>query len=418
MSSPFPPPGVTVLTVSELTRAVRQQLEETFVNVWVEGEVSNLARPSSGHQYLTLKDDAAPLKAVLYRGVGLRLKFDLADGMRVIARGRLMVYEPRGEYQFAIEEIQPKGVGPLELAFRQLKEKLSVRGWFEPKRKKPLPRIPRRLALVTSATGSAVRDMLEILSRRWPAVEVWVCPVRVQGEGSVPEIVAALALLNRLRPADGVPLDLLILGRGGGSLEDLWSFNEEAVAEAIVTSRIPVVTGIGHEDDLTIADMVADRRCLTPSDAATQTVPDRVKVLEWLEGLEDKMRDRLRTRLEAARAKVDDLASHRCFRLPLERVREEEHRLDEWAERMGRAARQRWEQARQRLEAAAARLEGLSPLNVLARGYSLTRKENETGVLGSADDVQPGDRIVTRLHKGRVVSRVETTSSEPEASAK
>jgi exodeoxyribonuclease VII large subunit len=345
------------------------------------------------------------------------LKFDLTDGMRVIARGRLIVYEPKGIYQFAIEEIQPKGVGPLELAFRQLKEKLSVRGWFDPKRKKPLPRIPRRLALVTSATGSAVRDMLEILSRRWPAVEVWVCPVRVQGEGSVPEIVAALALLNRLRPADGVPLDLLILGRGGGSLEDLWSFNEEAVAEAIVGSRIPVVTGIGHEDDLTIADMVADRRCLTPSDAATQTVPDRVKVLEWLEGLEDKMRDRLRTRLEAARTKVDELASHRCFRLPLERVREEERRLDEWAERMGRAARQRWEQARQRLEAAAARLEGLSPLNVLARGYSLTRMENETSVLRSADDVQPGDRIVTRLHKGRVVSRVETTSSEPEASA-
>jgi exodeoxyribonuclease VII large subunit len=413
MTSPFPPPGVTVLTVGELTRAVREKLEEAFVNVWVEGEVSNLAKPSSGHQYLTLKDDTAPLKAVLYRGVGLRLKFDLTDGMHVIARGRLMVYEPRGEYQFAIEEIQPKGVGPLELAFRQLKEKLSVRGWFEPGRKKRLPRIPRRMVLVTSATGSAVRDMLEILARRWPAVEVWVCPVRVQGEGAVPEVVAALGALNRLRPADGVPIDLLILGRGGGSLEDLWTFNEEAVAEAIVASRIPVVTGIGHEDDLTIADMVADRRCLTPSDAAARCVPDRAEVMAWLEGLEGKMRDRLQSRIETARTKLDELASRRCFRLPLERVRDEERRLDDWLGRMDRAARQRLEQARQRVEAAAARLESVSPLNVLARGYSLTRKESEKDVLRTTERVRPGDILVTQLHQGRIVSRVEEAEYEP-----
>jgi exodeoxyribonuclease VII large subunit len=413
MTSPFPPPGVTVLTVGELTRAVREKLEEAFVNVWVEGEVSNLAKPNSGHQYLTLKDDVAPLKSVLYRGVGLRLKFDLTDGMRVIARGRLMVYEPRGEYQFAIEEIQPKGVGPLELAFRQLKEKLSVRGWFDPGRKKRLPRIPRRMVLVTSATGSAVRDMLEILARRWPAVEVWVCPVRVQGEGAVPEVVAALAALNRLRPADGVPIDLLILGRGGGSLEDLWTFNEEAVAEAIVASRIPVVTGIGHEDDLTIADMVADKRCLTPSDAATQTVPDRAKVLEWLESLEDRLRAKLLSQLETARTKLDELAARRCFRLPLERVRDEERRLDDWLGRLDRAARQRLEQARQRLDAAAGRLESVSPLNVLARGYSLTRKDSEKDVLRTTEHVRPGDILVTQLHRGRIVSRVEEAEYEP-----
>jgi exodeoxyribonuclease VII large subunit len=407
MASPFPPPGVKVLTVGELTRAIRQQLEETFANVWIEGEVSNLARPSSGHQYLTLKDDTAPLKAVLYRGVGLRMKFDLVDGMRVVARGRLMIYEPRGEYQFAIEEIQPKGVGPLELAFRQLKEKLSLKGYFDPRRKKPLPRIPRRLVLVTSSTGSAVRDMLEILSRRWPAVEVWVCPVRVQGEGSVPEIVAALAALNRLQPAAGQPIDLLILGRGGGSLEDLWTFNEEAVAEAIVGSGIPIVTGIGHEDDLTIADMVADKRYLTPSDAAARSVPDRAEVLAWLEGLEQKLRDKLRTRLDAAKSRLDELASRHCFRQPLDRVRDEESRLDDWSTRMERAVRQRLEQTHQRLEALAARLESLSPLNVLARGYSLTRRENEATVLRTAEQVRSGDRIVTQLHQGRIVSRVE-----------
>ncbi len=407
MSSPFPPPGVKVLTVGELTRAVRQQLEEAFGNVWVEGEVSNLSRPSSGHQYFTLKDDTAPLDAVLYRGVGLRLKFDLVDGMRVIARGRLTVYEPKGKYQFAIEEIQPKGVGPLELAFRQLKEKLSVKGYFEPRRKKPLPRIPRRLVLVTSPTGSAVRDMLEILARRWPATQVWVCPVRVQGEGSVPEIVAALGMLNRLQPADGLPIDLLILGRGGGSLEDLCTVNEEAVAEAMVASRLPIVTGIGHEDDLTIADMVADKRYLTPSDAATRSVPDRAEVLTWLEGLEDKMRDKLRTRLDAVKARLDELAARRCFRQPLDRLRDEERRLDEWSARMARAVQQRLEQSRHRLEALASRLESLSPLNVLARGYSLTRREDEQHVLRTAALVRPGDRLVTQLSQGRLVSRVE-----------
>src|SRR5437763_292458 len=236
MSSPFPPAGVKVLTVGELTRAIKGTLEEGYASVWGVGGVSTLARPCSGHMSLTLKDDEAPLKAVLYRGIALRLRFDLQDGMRIIARGRLTLYMPRGEYQFLIEELQPKGIGPLELAFRQLKEKLSVRGYFDPRRKKKLPRIPRRIGLVTSPTGSAVRDMLEVLSRRWPATEVWVCPVRVQGEGAAEEIAAALALLNRIGGAGPTPIDVLILGRGGGSLEDLWPFNEEVVAPALYTS--------------------------------------------------------------------------------------------------------------------------------------------------------------------------------------
>ena len=274
MAVAFPPPGVPVFSIGELTRAIKGELEETFSSVWVEGEVSNLSRPSAyGHQYMTLKDDEAPLKAVLYRAIALRMKYDLSDGMRVIARGRLTLYMPRGEYQLLIEEIQPKGIGPLELAFRQLKEKLSLQGYFDPKRKRKLPRIPRRLALVTSRSGSAVRDMLEILSRRWPAAEVWLAPVRVQGEGAAAEVAEALDKLNRLADG-GASLDVVVLGRGGGSLEDLWTFNEECVAQAIFQSRIPVVTGIGHEDDLTIADMVADVRALTPSEAAEKVVPD------------------------------------------------------------------------------------------------------------------------------------------------
>lgn len=412
MPVPFPPPGVKVLTIGELTRALKGVLEETYATVWVEGEVSNLSRPSSyGHQYLTLKDDEAPLKAVLYRAIALRMRFDLRDGMRVIARGRLTLYMPRGEYQLLIEEIQPKGIGPLELAFRQLKEKLSLRGYFEPKRKRKPPRIPRRIVLVTSPSGSAVRDMLEILSRRWPAAEVWICPVHVQGEGAPAEVAEAIRALNRLASA-GTSLDVLIVGRGGGSLEDLWTFNEECVAQAIYDSRIPVVTGIGHEDDLTIADMVADLRALTPSEAAEKVVPDRAAVLEWLAGLETRFRTDLRRRLDVAQSRLDELARRPCFRRPLERIRQEERQLDDWSERLQRAVRRRIEQLHEQIKTRAEKLESLSPLNVLARGYSLTRREGESLMLHDSQQVRPGERIVTRLQHGQVISRVEETRGD------
>src|SRR5262249_37876050 len=211
-------------------------------------------------------------------------------GMGVPAGGRLILSLPRGEYQLKIEEIQPKGIGPLELAFRQLREKLFTRGYFDPGRKKPLPRIPSRVVLVTSATGSAVRDMLEVLCRRWPAVGVWICPVRVQGEEAALEIATAIDRINHISREDGFAIDVLLLGRGGGSLEDLWPFNEEIVADAIYRSSIPIVTGIGHEDDLTIADLVADLRALTPTEAAERVVPNRAEVLEWLAGLETRFR--------------------------------------------------------------------------------------------------------------------------------
>jgi exodeoxyribonuclease VII large subunit len=410
MSVPFPPPGVQVLTIGELTRALKGMLEETYTNVWVEGEVSNLSRPSAyGHQYLTLKDEEAPLKAVLYRAIALRLRFDLRDGMRIIARGRLTLYMPRGEYQLLIEEIQPKGIGPLELAFRQLKEKLSLKGYFDPKRKRELPRFKRRIALVTSPGGSAVRDMLEILSRRWPATEVWVCPVRVQGEGAAAEVAEAIGTLNRIEAIRPGTIDVMIVGRGGGSLEDLWTFNEECVAQAIFHSRIPVVAGIGHEDDLTIADMVADLRALTPSEAAEKVVPDRALVLDWLAKLESRFRTDLRRRLDLAQARLAELADRPCFRRPLARIRQEEERLDECNERLQRAFERRLEQMDEQLGGLAARLESLSPLNVLGRGYSLTHKEGETAMLHEASQVRPGERIVTRLQRGEIVSRVEET---------
>jgi exodeoxyribonuclease VII large subunit len=409
MNAPLVPENVTVLGVAELTRRIKEVVEGGFPSVWVSGEVSNLNRPSSGHLYLTLKDSEATLKTVIYRGIALRMKFDLRDGMEVLVRGRLNVYLPQGIYQLVGEEVQPRGIGPLELAFRQLSEKLFAKGYFDPKRKKRLPRLPRRIVLVTSPTGSAVRDMLEVLGRRWPLAEVWVCPVPVQGEGAGLKIAEAIGRLNRVR--DDVPL--MIVGRGGGSLEDLWAFNEECVAGAIYASRIPVVTGIGHEDDLTIADKVADVRALTPSEAAERVVPDRAELLEWLDGLGGQMRNQLRQRVQRAQQKLVDLAARRCFRLPLDRLREEERRLDDWADRARRALRQRLELARQRLEGLAARLESVSPLNVLARGYSLTRTEADGAVVRSPTQVRPGDRLVTTVRDGRVVSRVETLAETP-----
>ena len=411
MNQAFLPDGVKVLTVSELTQGVKTLMEEAFPLVWVTGEVSNLARPSSGHLYLTLKDASCQLRAVMWRGAAQKLRYELRDGMEVIACGRLSVYPARGEYQLVVERLEPKGIGALELAFRQLREKLFRLGYFAAERKKPLPAFPRRVALVTSPSGAAVRDMLEILGRRWPAVEVWVCPVRVQGEGAGEEIAAAVRLLNQLKE-----VDVMIVGRGGGSLEDLWAFNEECLARAIVESRIPVVSAVGHEIDLTIADLVADRRALTPSEAAELVVPNRADHLEGLNAAEARLRDLLRNRLTMARNRLDDLAQRRVFRLPLERIRDQERRLDEWSERLQRALRQRLIRLRESVGGLAARLETLSPLNVLGRGYSLTRRFDDPTLVRSADQVRPGDCLVTDVHRGRIISRVEEISASPASS--
>src|SRR4051812_13204517 len=237
------------LTVSQLTVQVRGAVEAKFPSVWVVGEVSGFTRASSGHWYFTLKDAAAQIKTVAFRGINLRLRFDPRDGMEVVARGRLTVYEPRGEYQFLVEEMHPKGVGAAELALRQLKEKLLAKGYFDRKRKRPLPRPPRRVALVASATGAAIRDMIEVFAQRWPFTELVVRPTRVQGEGAAQDVALALKQLNWLDRNNRLSFDAIVLGRGGGSAEDLWAFNEEVVADAIFASRIPVVSAVGHETD-------------------------------------------------------------------------------------------------------------------------------------------------------------------------
>lgn len=415
MGEPAVEEKVRPLTITELTQGVKSVLEEGFPSVWVVGEISGYKKHTSGHIYLTLKDATAQLAAVVYRGVALRLRNDLRDGLEVIARGRLIVYPPQGKYQLAVEEIQPKGIGAKEEELRRLREKLFQLGYFAPERKKRLPRFPRRVALVTSPTGAAVRDMLEVLARRWPAVEVWVCPVPVQGEGAGTKIAEMIHRLNQLHTRGGLRLDVLIVGRGGGSTEDLWAFNEETLAHALFRSRIPVVSAVGHEIDVTLADSVADVRALTPTDAATKVVPDRIELLEGLRELEAQFHAAVTRYVETGRQKLADLAARPPFRRPLQRLRDQESQLDDLSDRLHRALRHRLARFRERLDSQAAQLETLSPLNVLARGYSLTRRDQDQLLLRDAAQVQSGDLLVTRLQRGEIVSRVVTTRShEPE----
>lgn len=404
--SAAPKLNTDVLTVSALTTQLRGLIEGRFPSVWVSGEVSNLTRAASGHIYFTLKDAKAQLKAAFFRGFNLRLKFDPKDGLEVLARGRISVYDPRGEYQLLVEELQPQGIGAAELALRQLKEKLLARGYFDPRRKRPLPRFPKRVAVIASATGAAVRDVIELFAQRWPRAEVVVRPSRVQGAGAAAEIAAAIRLLNRFHQTGQLTLDAIVLGRGGGSAEDLWAFNEEVLAEAIFESGVPVVSAVGHETDVTVADLVADVRAETPSAAVVALAPHRQELMAGLLDLRDRFTEAVLGRIRLGRQQLDQIAGRPAFRRPLQRVHDLGQRLDDTAARLQRAAKVRLTLAQQRLAALAGRLETLSPLNVLSRGYSLTRTEDGR-LIRDATTVQPGDRLITRLASGEITSRVE-----------
>jgi exodeoxyribonuclease VII large subunit len=394
------PENLPIRTVRELTADVKAVIETGFQNVWIVGEISSLSRPSSGHLYFSLKDKEALVRAVVWRSTAQRLGFQPHDGLEVIGRGKLTVYPPRGDYQLVLDELHPKGLGIQDLALRKLKEKLAALGWFAPERKKPLPRFPRRLALVTSLSGAAVRDMLEILGRRWPLAEVWVVGVRVQGAGAAIEIASVLKFLDRLPQ-----IDTILLGRGGGSSEDLSAFNDEIVAKAIFECRIPIISAVGHEIDVTIADLVADRRALTPSEAAELATPDREELLQHLRQRSHRLVDLMRGRINALKHRLAGLSQSRVLRQPLEAVREREQRLDDWHERLRRAMNQRLERHRHALAARAAQLDSLSPLNVLARGYSLTRIDGK--LLHSVQSVVVGDALEIILADGRLQAAVE-----------
>ncbi|MBN1910189.1 MAG: exodeoxyribonuclease VII large subunit [Pirellulales bacterium] len=392
-----------ILTVSELTAGIKELLEAAFPSVWVAGEISDLARPRSGHCYLTLKDESSQIRAVLWRSTAARVKFDMQDGLEVVCRGHVDVYAPRGSYQFIVDAIQPKGLGALELALRQLREKLAREGLFDAQRKRPLPRFVRRIAVVTSPTGAAVRDFLQVLGRRWRGADVLVVPVRVQGEGAAGEIAQAIGLVNRLPE----PPDCLVVTRGGGSLEDLWAFNEEPVVRAIAASGVPVVSAVGHEIDVTLSDLAADVRAATPSEAAELLAPDTDDLMARLRQIQRRLTVALRARAAAARARLDALVARRALRRPLEMIHDRQRRLDELDARSTRAMNHRLELAHRRVEALSARLDTLSPLSVLARGYSLTHRTFDGHLLRTATDVTPGEQITTRLAQGQIVSRVE-----------
>ena len=392
-----------ILSVAELTARIKDVLETTFPAVWVGGEIGDLARPRSGHCYFTLKDAQAQVPAVIWRTTASRLRFELHDGLEVACRGRVEVYAPRGKYQLIVEAIEPQGIGALELAFRQLHERLSKEGLFDPARKRPLPRFPRRIAVVTSPSGAAIRDFLEVLRRRWCGADVLVVPVRVQGEGAGEEIAAAIRLVNRLSG----PIDCLVVTRGGGSLEDLWAFNEEVVVRSIAASRIPVVSGVGHEIDVTLSDLAADVRALTPSEAAERVAPAAEELGQTLRQYHRRLAAAIRSRAAEAGRRWTSLAQHRLFRRPLTLVHDLARRLDELEARSQRSIREGALRSRSRVEALAARLHSLSPLAVLGRGYSLTRRVADGQVVRDAGDLARGDEINTRFARGQAISRVE-----------
>jgi exodeoxyribonuclease VII large subunit len=392
------------LTVAQLTAQIKNTLEGAFTSVWIVGEISNLSRPQSGHSYFTLKDDQAQIRAVMWRSAAARLKFDLADGLDVVCHGHIDVYAPRGSYQLVIDELQPKGVGALELALRKLREKLAAEGLFDAARKRKLPAFPRRVAFVTSPTGAAIHDFLQVLRRRWRGVDVLVIPARVQGEGAAQEIVAGIRLANLVSPRP----DVLIVGRGGGSLEDLWSFNEEPVVRAIAASKIPTVSAVGHEIDVTLADLVADVRALTPSEAAERIVPAAEEIGARVRAYQQRLRHAAHRRVMWLRARYDGLAAQRPFRRPFDLIHDRSRRLDELTMHGNSAMHRLMREHEGRLATMAGKIDSLSPLAVLARGYTITQDADTGDVIRAANHLRTGQSIVTLFGDGSAVSKVES----------
>lgn len=401
------PQGVKPLRVSEINEAANEVLREEFGFFWVEGELSHWTEATSGHVYFGLNEGpSAHIEATLWKSHAIRLPAGVrfAKGMAVVAYGKLGIYKANGKFQLNAERLFPQGAGAAEEALRRLKEKLSAKGYFSPQRKRPLPRFPRCIALVTSPTGAAIRDMLEVFHRRWPLTLI-VVGVRVQGDGSAAEIAAALTRLSELHDAGGLLLDAIIVGRGGGSSDDLGAFNDEVVADAIFQSSVPVVSAVGHEIDITIADLVADSRALTPTYAATDCVPDKAEIFAQLHDRATRLGMALNRLAARGRERLVALASRRAFRTLPERIAEWGQMIDGKREQLTTLVGRRLESARQQLRADSGRLDALSPLNVLNRGYSLTHTEDGRLVRDTAT-LSVGDALITRVASGRIRSVV------------
>lgn len=398
------------LTVSQLNWYIKNLLEEAVPKVWIEGEISDLSQPSSGHLYFTLKDDQSQVRAVIWRSTAGRLPFKIKDGLSIVCCGSVEVYPPRGSYQVIINRLQPKGVGPLQLAFQQLHAKLSAEGLFDAGRKKPLPAFPRRVGFVTSPSGAAIHDFLEASRDLWTDFEMTIIPSRVQGELAAQDLVRAIQLAHRIRPK----LDLLIVGRGGGSIEDLWCFNEEPVVRAISAASLPVVSAIGHEIDVTLSDLAADARALTPTHAAQLIFPSKLDLKNRLQQIERRMNHCVRARANNMRLRLRGLTERGPLARPHELHLARRQKVDDLEMQAHRAMRNALASRKEKIGSLARASEALSPLNVLARGYSLTHLSGTQRPLQSVSDVVVGDEIETLLARGSlssVVTRIEQPSA-------
>ena len=396
-----------IYEVSQINEYIKLRFDDdAFLNnLFLRGEISNYKCYPSGHHYFSLKDAGGSIRCVMFRGSAFSLRFRPENGMKVIAQGRISVFPRDGTYQFYVNQMTVDGVGDLHVAFEQLKAKLLAEGLFDPSRKRPLPRYPHTIAIITSSAGAALRDMLRILRKRYPLCEVKLLPVRVQGEEAPGEIAAALAYANRYRVAD-----LIITGRGGGSMEDLWAFNDERVARAIYESEIPVISAVGHEPDVTISDYVADRRAATPSNAAEIAVPDRMEVRDALEGRGARLSQAMRKKLESLARRLEDAAARPALRDPEVYLANKRMALDYGRTGLAAAFEKRLEGKKRAAATLAAKLDALSPLKVLERGYSIAQKDGKT--LRRAAEVSVGDAIDVRLPDGRLGCIVQEVGND------
>lgn len=392
----------TILTVSELTNAIKAVLEPTFRGITVKGEISNFKLQTSGHLYFSLKDAGSQISAVLFKGNAASLTRMPKEGDQVVAKGEISLYAPRGQYQIIIRELQFFGVGELLLKLHQLKEQLSARGWFDPEKKKPLPKLPKRIGVVTSPTGAVIQDIIHVLTRRFSGFQVILNPVKVQGEGAAQEIAQAIRDFNKYRMAD-----VLIVGRGGGSIEDLWAFNEEIVAQAIFESEIPIISAVGHETDFTIADWVADVRAPTPSAAAEIAIAEKANLIRFLEGAEAMCRQRMTQQIGQYRQRVAALQKHPLLSSPYGVLASTIQRLDDFTRQLEllnpkEKISKNWE----RLNRVKDHLRSLHPQNVLKKGYAILFSEKNNSIILSAKDLQPGETFKALLQDGKVAATV------------
>lgn len=396
-----------IFAVSQINQYIKQQLDGDLLlqDLCISGELSNYKIYPSGHHYFTLKDAEGALRAVMFRGSAGRLRFRPENGMKVLATGRITVYPRDGAYQLYCNSLVPDGVGDLYVAFEQLKAKLQAEGLFDPAHKKPLPPYPHRIAIITSSAGAAIHDMLRILNRRYPLSKVMLLPVRVQGAEAPAEIAGAIRYANRWHLAD-----VIITGRGGGTMEDLWAFNDERVARMIYASEIPVVSAVGHEPDVTISDFVADRRAATPSNAAEIVAPDQQELRQRLDAMQLRMLQSLQKQLQVDRRQVQLLSQARVLQDPMNYVLERRTRLAQLQKQLASAMRQRLAADRERFAKRAAALDAMSPLKVLGRGYALVK--NGQKLVKSTNDAKPGDRLTLQLSDGTLPAIVARPTEE------